>query len=186
MRSTVGFVENSVAPQRLAHDRGGVHVRRITGEDAAVLRRVRLAALADAPSAFGSTYAAEADRPDAEWAQRASAGSAGSERATFFAYLDDGVVGLVGGYRVEPSSATVELVSMWVAPHARRRGVGAALVDAVIRWATETQATSIALWVTCGNAAAEALYGSKSFVGTGAVLPSDASRDEARMELAVG
>jgi GNAT superfamily N-acetyltransferase len=165
-----------------------MHVRRIAKDDAALLKRVRLAALEEAPSAFGSTHAAESNRPDAEWEQRAAAGSEGSDRTTFVAAVDNEVVGLVGGYREEPSSATVELVSMWVAPHARKRGVGAALVDAVIGWAAATNATTIGLWVTRGNTPAERLYNSKGFVTTGEIqpLPSDPSKDEARMELPLG
>lgn len=180
------FVDNPVALQHSADDRVGVQVRRIANGDAALLKHVRLAALEDAPSAFGSTFAAEANRPEVEWVQRAIAGSEGSSRATFFAQLDDEVVGLVGGYRDEPSSAIVELVSMWVAPHVRNRGVGAALLDAVTAWAIETNATSMSLWVTRGNTA-ETLYSSKGFVTTGEIqpLPSDPSRDEARMALSL-
>lgn len=168
-----------------ACDAVGVEVRRITSLDAARLKQVRLAALEEAPSAFGSTYRSEANRPDAEWVQRAVAGSQGSGRATFFAQLDDEVVGLVGGYREEPSSPIVELVSMWVAPHVRGRGVGVLLVDAVTAWAIETNATSIALWVTRGNTPAERLYESKGFIATGEAkpLPSDSSRYEDRMML---
>ena len=162
-----------------------VEVRRITTLEGARLKQVRLAALEEAPSAFGSTYLSEANRTDAEWAQRAVAGSRGNDRATFFAQLDDELVGLAGGYREEPSSPIVDLVSMWVAPHVRGRGVGTLLVDAVTAWALETNATSIALWVTHGNTFAERLYGSKGFIATGEVqpLPSDSSRDEFRMTL---
>ena len=162
-----------------------MEVLRVAPGDAARLKRVRLAALEDAPSAFGSTHEAEASRPDEEWAQRAVAGSRGNDRATFFARLDDDVVGLAGGYRNERSSSTVELVSMWVAPHVRGRGVGALLVDAVTSWAVDTNATRIALWVTSGNTAAERLYESKGFVPTGELqpLPSDPSRNESRMDL---
>lgn len=166
-------------------DAVGVEVRRTTTLDAARLKQIRLAALTEAPSAFGSTYRSEANRPDAEWVQRAVAGSQGSGRATFFAQLADEIVGLVGGYREEPSSPIVELVSMWVAPHVRGRGVGVLLVDAVTAWANETNATSIVLWVTRGNTPAERLYGSKGFIATGEVqpLPSDSTRDEVRMML---
>ena len=162
-----------------------MEIRRVTSFDAARLRRVRLAALADAPSAFGSTYLAEADRSEAEWAVRADGAARGSDRATFFAQLDDDVVGLAGGYRTEPSSSVVELVSVWVAPHVRGRGVGARLVEAVVAWAIETNASSVALWVTCGNTPAERLYASQGFVATGEVqpLPSDPTRDEFRMTL---
>ena len=178
---------NELRHRSLSNDRVGVHVRRITKADAARLKRVRLAALEESPSAFGSTHAAEANRPDDEWVERASSGSEGSERATFFAQLDDEVVGLAGGYREAPSSVTVHLVSMWVAPHARKRGVGATLVDAVIAWAIEMTATSVSLWVTRGNTAAEKLYCSKGFVTTGELqpLPSDSSKDEAKMRLSL-
>ena len=162
-----------------------MEVRRITTLDGAHLKQVRLAALEEAPSAFASTYLSEANRPEAEWEQRAVAGSRGNDRATFFARLDDEFVGLVGGYREEPSSPIVELVSMWVAPHVRGRGVGVLLVDAVTAWAIETNVASIALWVTRGNTPAERLYGSKGFIATEDVqpLPSDSSRDEVRMML---
>jgi GNAT superfamily N-acetyltransferase len=165
-----------------------MEVRRVAAEDATRLKHVRLAALQDAPSAFGSTYEAECGRPDDEWAQRAVSGSQGSERATFLARLDDDVVGLAGGYRDEPAAPVVELVSMWVAPHVRGRGVGARLVEAVTTWAIETNATSISLWVTCGNAPAERLYESSGFVATGELqpLPSDSSLDEARMHRSLG
>jgi len=167
-----------------------VDVRRITTRDATNLKSLRLAALEDAPSAFASSYEAEATRPDAEWTERAVAGSHGSDRATFLATLDefDGeLIGLVGGHRAEPSSPVVELVSMWVAPRARRHGVATVLVDAVQAWAIDTNATSISLWVTRGNCSAERLYTSIGFVATGEVqpLPSDPSREEARMDLSL-
>jgi len=161
-----------------------MEVLRITGDDAYRLRQVRLAALRDAPSAFGSTYEFEADRPESEWVERALAGASGSDRAMFFAQLDGEVVGLAGGYREEPTSTTVELVSMWVDPHVRGRGVGALLVDAVTAWAIDTGATTVSLWVTRGNSPADRLYEAKGFVTTGDVqpLPSDPSLDEVRMQ----
>ena len=164
-----------------------MEVRRVTSLDATSLQQVRLAALLEAPSAFGSTYQAEANRPDAEWLQRAGVGSRGSDTATFFAQVDGDIVGLVGGYRKQPSSPTVELVSLWVAPRVRGRGVGGLLVDAVTGWATQTGATSVLLWVTSGNTPAEHLYRSKGFIATGEVqpLPSDPTRDEGRMMLIV-
>jgi GNAT superfamily N-acetyltransferase len=170
--------------QQAVYDLVGVHVRRITSEDALLLKEVRLAALEEAPSAFGSTHAAEATCSDAEWRERASAGAAGNDRAMFFAVLQDAVVGLAGGYRDEPSSATVELVSMWVAPPARNRGVGSVLVDAVATWAAATNARTVSLWVTRGNTSAEQLYASMGFIASGETqpLPSDPTMEEARME----
>ena len=148
-------------------------------------RVVRLAALEDTPSAFGSTYEAESRRSEKHWVERVVAGSRGSARATFFAEDEGGVVvGLVGGYRVAPSDERVELVSMWTVPTHRRRGVGRALVEAVTAWAEETGGTHVGLWVTRGNTAAENLYQAMGFMPTGErqPLPSDPSKDEVRMD----
>ena len=41
-----------------------VTIRRVRADEAMALKAVRLAALADAPTAFGSTYADEARRPE--------------------------------------------------------------------------------------------------------------------------
>jgi ribosomal protein S18 acetylase RimI-like enzyme len=53
---------------------------------------------------------------------------------------------------------TVELISMFVRPQARGRGVGEALIDAVTGWAREGDATSVHLWVTETNKHARRLY----------------------------
>jgi GNAT superfamily N-acetyltransferase len=153
-----------------------ISVRRIRPDDAALLERVRLAALLDTPSAFGSTHAAESGRPVAEWEARAAAGAKGHDRVTFFALDGDDVVGLVGGYRED---GVTHLVSMWTDPEARRTGVGRALVQAVLDWAED----DVHLWVTRGNDAAHALYERMGFVETGdhQPLPSDPCKDEVRM-----
>jgi GNAT superfamily N-acetyltransferase len=131
-----------------------VVVRVATTADWQVLRAIRLAALRDAPDAFGSTYAEQAASVEADWRRRISRGG------TFFAYVPevDGnePAGLVGGFQEKPE--TVELVSLWVRPQARGLGVGEALVAAVIDWARARNATSVHLWLTEANQRARMLY----------------------------
>ncbi len=160
-------------------------VRRIQPGQADALRLVRLAALAESPSAFGSTYAGESSLTTDDWIDRARSGSDGSERATFFAVADEGIVGIVGGHRLEPASEIVELVSMWTRPTVRRTGVGRLLVDAVLHWARACGAREVQLWVTRGNTAAEILYRGMGFTESGDYqpLPSDPCQDETRMTL---
>jgi GNAT superfamily N-acetyltransferase len=147
-----------------------VHIRRIEPGDSDLLRRIRLAALLDAPFAFASLHADEASRPHAKWCELAKARASGFDQATFLALVSDEVVGIVGGFRPE-SDSTVELVSMWTAPGARRLGVGADLVRALLSWATAGGARSVELWVTEDNAAAVRLYQSLGFVPTGDSAP---------------
>lgn len=158
-------------------------VRRVRADEGQLLRDIRLAALQESPTAFGSTYEAEASRADDQWIERAQRGAAGVDRVTFFAFVNDEIVGLVGGFRPDSAGPTVDLVSMWTAPRARRLGVGRALVTAVLQWATEASATTVHLWVTRGNEPALRLYESMGFRPTGESQPLPS--DPARVELAM-
>jgi ribosomal protein S18 acetylase RimI-like enzyme len=165
-----------------------IEVRRVRAEEGPALRSVRLAALLESPSAFGSSHAAESALPNEHWTSRAALGAAGGHTTTYLAVADGAVVGIVAGYRPDPAASEIELVSMWVSPPHRRAGIAAQLVDAVIGWARETGGTSVSLWVTRGNDAAVHLYGSAGFELTGEhqPLPSDRSKDELRMRRAIG
>ncbi len=129
-----------------------VLVRETVMADWQALRDIRLLALKEAPDAFSSTYAEQVAFGEADWRQRIARGG------TFLAYIP-GVhepAGLIGGYQQAPG--TVELISMFVRPQARGRGVAEALIDAVIGWARERNATSVHLWVTETNKPARRLY----------------------------
>jgi GNAT superfamily N-acetyltransferase len=52
---------------------------------------------------------------------------------------------------------------MWVAPFARGRGVGDALVDEVVQWAAKHDAPRLILRVVTGNERAGALYARHGF-----------------------
>ena len=160
-------------------------IRRVAPADWEVLKAVRLAALLDSPSAFGSTYASEAARPQSYWEDRAASAASGYQRALFLALDGAEVVGLAGGYGEDPRDPSVDLVSMWTAPAARRSGVARRLVAAVVEWACEAGANKVNLWVTRGNEPASRLYESLGFEPTGDYqpLPSDPCKDEVRMEL---
>jgi GNAT superfamily N-acetyltransferase len=141
-------------------------------------------ALTDAPFAFGSRVEEEQDRPEAFWRSRLESQAA----ATFLAIHGNETVGLVRTF-VEPEDvATGELVSMWVAPHARGKGVGRHLVAAVVQWAMDHDATSVELWVTETNPAARRLYESCGFVLSGGrqTLPSNPLLSEVAMRLVLG
>jgi GNAT superfamily N-acetyltransferase len=148
-------------------------------DDWQALRDIRLEALRDAPAAFGSVYEQEVLRGEADWRDRIARGG------TFLAFLPEAgaaePAGLIGGYQQDP--VTVELVSMYVRPRARGRGVGAALVASVINWARDRNATHVRLWVTETNAPARALYERCGFALTGErqPVPSNPILDEVAM-----
>ena len=162
-----------------------ITVRRVRAEDGRLLKELRLNALDDSPSAFGSTFLDEADRTDHEWTLRAQRASTGVELATFFALDEARGVGLVTGHTQPEPPVEIELVSMWTSPQARRSGVGRLLVQAVIDWAYESNVPSVGLWVMRGNDPAERLYEEMGFREAAGYEPraSDPCADELRMEL---
>ena len=128
-----------------------VLVRQTVMEDWRALRDIRLLALREAPYAFSSTYARESAFDEAEWHRRAT------RDGSFLAFLPEvGLAGLAGGFQEEPG--VVDLVAMFVRPQARGRGIGEALIDAVIGWARARDAASLHLWVTETNKPAVRLY----------------------------
>ena len=152
-------------------------LRRLTTADWRVYRELRLAALADAPYAYGSTLEAERKLTETDWRKRLAT------REQFVAYLDGAPAGTVAGVRSD-GSAVAELVSMWVRPQTRGHGVGSALVNAVLDWASREGCSEIRLWVSEGNDVAERLYARHGFVRTGQTQPIRAD-DPTRLEFAM-
>jgi ribosomal protein S18 acetylase RimI-like enzyme len=155
-----------------------VLVRAITADEWELMRDMRLSALADTPSAFGSTYAREAAFTEQQWRGRISERS-----AIFFAHDDPAVPAPAGLAAAYVEDGTAELVSMWVRPASRGRHVGSALVEAAVRWAAERDFGALFLWVTESNTAARRLYEGCGFTATGESqpLPSNPAVPEIRM-----
>lgn len=123
---------------------------------------MRLAALKEAPYAFGSTYEGEVGGTEASWRQRLAGWS------RFVAEVNGQVVGVVGAGTGE-FSGSVALTSLWVDPRFRGRGMGTALIQAVEDWARGQKLKQVLLWVTDANKSAEHLYLHLGFERTGRV-----------------
>ncbi len=145
-----------------------------------VLRDVRLRALADAPSSFGSTLAGEQQFTEETWRTRA-AGSVTTRM--FLAWHDQAAVGIAGVF--DEGDGCAQLVSVWVSPESRRRGVARQLTVTALRFAAAVGFSVVRLWVTAGNEGARTLYQGLGFTPTGnrQPLPSDPALDEHELEL---
>jgi ribosomal protein S18 acetylase RimI-like enzyme len=140
-----------------------VEVRRFTEDDWPLLRDLRLRALQESPTAFSSNYGREREFTEADWRRRTA--------SSVVATLDGAPVGIAGSYTEDSAPDIVEVVGMWVAPEARGRGAGGALLDHLIDEARRRGATRVRLGVTEGNETAERLYRSRGFELTGEAEP---------------
>jgi ribosomal protein S18 acetylase RimI-like enzyme len=145
-----------------------IELRVLTSEEWPMWRALRLAALADAPHAFSSQLSDWQGQGDREERWRARLEIPGS--VNIVAVLDDRSVGMASGV---PSTeeGMVELISMWVSPAARGRGVGDHLIRAVERWARQSPARVLRLCVMRDNEQAITLYRRHGFAETGGSAP---------------
>lgn len=102
-----------------------MNIRLTETKDWRLLKQIRLAALLDAPTAFGVSYQTAANYTDDQWKERAS--STGTQ--FWLALKDDQPVGMIGAGVSQANR--FNLIGMWVEPAARGSGVVARLVEAV-------------------------------------------------------
>jgi GNAT superfamily N-acetyltransferase len=144
-------------------------VRRLTPAHAADYRALMLQAYADEPEAFTATVAEREAMPLDWWAARVADHPDPTE-LVFGAFEDARLVG-VAGLRFEQRPRTwhkATLFGMVVQPPFRGRGLGRALVEAVIAYAEATPETQVLqLTVTESNAPARRLYEASGFVSFG-------------------
>ena len=154
-------------------------LRVLTPEHWQSFRQLRREALRDAPDAFNSTlveWSGDGDREE-RWRARLA-----EVPFNVIAELAGEPAGMVSGTQPD-ADGFVLLISMWVAPFARGRGVGDALVDAVIEWARRQGATGVELDVHEINEAAIALYRRNGFVDRGRSERDAAAAPQRRMIL---
>ncbi|WBQ06220.1 GNAT family N-acetyltransferase [Kribbella sp. CA-293567] len=152
-----------------------IELRELTADDWRLWRELRLAALEEAPYAFGSRLADWVDAEEERWRARLSLPAS----RNFVAVLDGRPVGMASGLRSD-KDGVIELVSMWIAPAGRGRGLGELLLAEVERTARDAGARTFQLSVADGNQRAHALYLRSGFVETGlpgVLMPDGVQRE---------
>ena len=133
----------------------------VSADDWLAWRAMRLAALTDAPGAFASRLQEWADAPEDRWRDRLSIPGAINLLAVD---VDrNAPVGMATGTPDKDRHRRAELISMWVDPAVRGRGVATALITAIVRWAAGTGAAMLTLSVMPDNVAARRIYERNGF-----------------------
>jgi ribosomal protein S18 acetylase RimI-like enzyme len=140
-------------------------VRQAVLGDEALLRKLRLQALSDAPAAFGSTYERELARTTADWQRWLSPG------VTLLWSDADEPLGLVAGMRDDTDTRIAHLMAMWVHPSFRGCGAADELVTALVAWARTEGFALLRLNVMRDNPRAVRFYQRCGFRSTGIQTP---------------
>ena len=159
-------------------------VRRLYVDDWALYRDTRLAALRDAPDAFGSTFAREAAFADDEWRDRLAAAAVSGRDLPLVAEEGGSAVGLAWVRVGVDESDVANLYQVWVHPTMRRHGIGQMLIEHAAIWAASVGACRLALTVALGPDSALEFYRSVGFteVGVRSWLRQDADLWQQPME----
>ena len=145
-------------------------VQLITAETALVFKAVRLQALQDAPTAFGSTYAEACTISDDEWVIRAA--QCTTEMSVGYLAMDGSKpCGIARATPDDQDPDTTWVESMWVAPSHRRLGIGSMLICKIVAWAEKRNIRALKLDVTSNNERAISFYQQLGFSMTGSAKP---------------
>jgi RimJ/RimL family protein N-acetyltransferase len=146
--------------QRLTTPMGIVSIRAATMGDAALLRALRLEALAAHPEAFAADYDRTEADPATVWAERINRNEANQEGVICVAAAQGGLVGMAGLYRGHwpKTQHSASIWGVYVTAGWRRQGVAEALLAACLDWAREQGISVVKLGVVTTNMPAIRCY----------------------------
>ena len=167
-------------------------IRRLSEDDAEEFRALRLRALLESPEAFGSSYEETAAQP-AENVSRRLRSDPDAPDNFFLGAFDPTMIGMIGFHRETRLKTRHKgsIQSMYVAPEARGKGTGRALVvRAIAEACRQLGLEQITLLVVSTNQAARELYAACGFTVYGvephALKVGDRYFDEDLMILRIG
>jgi RimJ/RimL family protein N-acetyltransferase len=140
-----------------------MHICRLTPDDAAAFQALRLAALQEAPSAFGSSFEEESNFPPSVIEGRLAIKS---DRGPFGAFEGEELVGLValGREDMKKLAHKALLGGMYVKPEHRGKGIGKALLGEALSLARSVpEVVQVNLCVNAANTDAIQLYEAAGF-----------------------
>jgi ribosomal protein S18 acetylase RimI-like enzyme len=144
-----------------------VEVRTIRADEWPRWRTIRLRMLREEAAFFGTRWEDASREPDERWRAWVEEAAEGTTRVIFVAELGGRWAGVVGAFpRVDPRET--QLISMWVDPELRGRGIAEQLIRAVAAWARERGSADVFLFAQETNVRAQRLYERVGFRPTGA------------------
>ncbi len=155
----------------VAGNRKKIVIRRITANEGALLRRLRIAALTEAPYAFGARLDDTLAEPLASFDATAARHASSATSTTFIAFVGGEAVGLIGAFEAVLPPERCFICSLWLEPAHRGTGIAAQLVHTASAWLCQRSGQDVFAWVADANRRALAFYQKIGFVATDEHLP---------------
>lgn len=139
-----------------------IEIVKLPVEEWQAYRQLRLEALQESPQAFGSPYKDQLAKPDSYWQMRLEEAAKGEQSWMLFARAGGQLVGMTGAYRggSDDPGATDQatIISVYVTPTWRGRGISSLLMQAILDVLKENGIRLAHLGVNVNQAAALHLY----------------------------
>ena len=160
-----------------------IEIRPVRADEWRRWRETRLRMLRDDADFFSTRYDDMVREPEQAWRSWVAEAATGDQKTLLVAEEDGRWLGVVGAFtRVD--ALEVQLISMWVDPDVRGRGVARDLIRAVAAWAAGRGSTRVVLFVQEANETAQALYERAGFRPTGDRTPAAGGRSAFKLVLA--
>ena len=148
-------------------------------------RELRIRVLNDSPESFGETASEAEAWPRSYWEELTKSVTETNRHVMFVAFEGDVIVGTTYGLLDSERKDAGRVGGMWVEASQRRRGVGRALLAAVLVWARARGLRRVGLWAPASEPAAVALYYRAGFRGTGRQRPLPTNADLHIIEMGI-
>jgi RimJ/RimL family protein N-acetyltransferase len=153
----------------LQTERGEIRILPSQPRDWTAYRTMRLEALRNHPTAFGSSYEDNLLHEDGHWQQRVT--TQDEREALYFAWHEGRLIGMTGIYRDlgRKQLHAAEVWGVYVKPEWRGLHIAEALIEACLDWARKKKVVIARLGVAVDNLPALRCYERCGFTTTGVV-----------------
>lgn len=141
-------------------------IRRTCATDGPLLRDLRVAALTDAPYAFGETLSEVIAEPPEFFLATAARHSHSDTSTSFIAFANGTPVGMVGAFVEEQPPNRAFLCALWMKPEHRGSAIAPRLVLTACSWLRLRSGPEVFAWVADANVRALAFYRKLGFKAT--------------------
>jgi len=140
-----------------------ITIRQIQPNDWELFKSLRLKAMSDAPQAFGETLEEAKQMPDSRWKALTKCNSEGRESICALAFNIKEPIGIIVGGLDDHVKDRAHVVTAWIEPGLRGKGIAESLFRFISDWADIAGAKVLTAEVNMHNLRAQAFYRKMGF-----------------------